>query len=172
MARRPLYPVTPGETAIDRLLNQTLPNIIQQEMQRAERSEAIEREQEQFETRMMYQVQRDNIEDKRNYNKDVLPYLEGIESSKNNRDSDTYESNLNIYEKIVNDPLNAKLIGPNARTQLTSYKNDLATLKDNNNTAQTKLDTMNNPNSLPDDITAAYKWLFIRCELCSRIGSN
>ena len=61
---------------------------------------------------------------------------------------------------MVNDPLNAKLIGPNARTQLTSYKNTLTTLKDNNNTAQTKLDTMNNPNSLPDDITAAYKWLF------------
>ena len=28
MARRPLYPATPGETAIDRLLNQTIPNVI------------------------------------------------------------------------------------------------------------------------------------------------
>jgi len=66
VARRPLYPVTPGETAIDRLLNQTLPNIIQQEMQRAERNEAREREEEQFQTRMMYQAQRDGIEDRRN----------------------------------------------------------------------------------------------------------
>ena len=49
---------------------------------------------------MMYQVQRDNIEYKTNFNTLVLPYLEGIETSKNNRDSDTYESNLNIYEKM------------------------------------------------------------------------
>ena len=39
MARRPLYPRTQGETAIDRLLNQTLPNIIKEESARNEREE-------------------------------------------------------------------------------------------------------------------------------------
>ena len=42
MARRPLYPRTPGETAIDRLLNQTLPNIIKEESARNEREELRE----------------------------------------------------------------------------------------------------------------------------------
>jgi len=37
MARRPLYPNLPGEQALDRLLNQTLPNLIQQREAKLER---------------------------------------------------------------------------------------------------------------------------------------
>ena len=40
MARRPLYPQLPGEQAVDRLLNQTLPNLIQQRQQRQEREQS------------------------------------------------------------------------------------------------------------------------------------
>ena len=159
MARRPLYPVTPGETAIDRLLNQTLPNIIQQEMQRAERNEAREREEEQFQTRMMYQAQRDGIEDRRNYNRDVAPYLEGLEVAFNNRDSKSAQSNLNIYEMYVNDPENLKLIGPNAKSKLANYKTKLKSLEDANTTAQGYMDTLNDPQASQDDTTAAYKWM-------------
>tara|TARA_R100000654_G_scaffold56020_1_gene82339 strand:+ start:2095 stop:4065 length:1971 start_codon:yes stop_codon:yes gene_type:complete len=159
MARRPLYPVTPGETAVDRLLNETLPNIIQQEMQRAERNEAREREEQQFQTRMMYQAQRDDIEDRRNYNRDVAPYLEGLEVAFNNRDSKSAESNLNIYEMYVNDPANAKLIGPDAKSKLTEYKTTLKNLGDANTKAQGFMDTLNDPQASQDDTTAAYKWM-------------
>jgi hypothetical protein len=44
VARRTLYPTTPGETAIDRLLNQTLPNILKEERARQEREELREEE--------------------------------------------------------------------------------------------------------------------------------
>jgi len=40
MARKTLYPRLPGETAVDRLLNQTLPNLIQQREARIEREQA------------------------------------------------------------------------------------------------------------------------------------
>lgn len=40
MARKPLYPQLPGEQAVDRLLNQTLPNLIQQRQQRQEREQS------------------------------------------------------------------------------------------------------------------------------------
>jgi hypothetical protein len=159
VARRPLYPVTPGETAIDRLLNQTLPQIVQQEMQRAERNEAREREDLQFKTRMMYQAQRDDIEDRRNYNRDVAPYLEGVEVAINNRDSKSLESNLNIYEMYVNDPENAKFLGPDAKSKLTTYKATLKNLGDANTKAQGYMDTLNNPQASQDDTTAAYKWM-------------
>jgi len=159
VARRPLYPVTPGETAIDRLLNQTLPQIVQQEMQRAERNEAREREDLQFKTRMMYQAQRDDIEDRRNYNRDIAPYLEGVEVAINNRDSKSLESNLNIYEMYVNDPENAKFLGPDAKSKLTTYKATLKNLGDANTKAQGYMDTLNNPQASQDDTTAAYKWM-------------
>jgi len=44
MARNPLYPKLPGEQAVDRLLNQTLPNILQQREQRLQRKEDIQRQ--------------------------------------------------------------------------------------------------------------------------------
>lgn len=44
MARKPLYPQLPGEQAVDRLLNQTLPNILQQREQRLQRQEDIARQ--------------------------------------------------------------------------------------------------------------------------------
>ena len=43
-ARKPLYPQLPGEQAVDRLLNQTLPNILQQREQRLQRQEDIQRQ--------------------------------------------------------------------------------------------------------------------------------
>ena len=43
MARNPLIPRTPGEQAVDRLLNQTLPQLIQNQQRRQEREEDIAR---------------------------------------------------------------------------------------------------------------------------------
>jgi hypothetical protein len=44
MARRPLYPNLPGEQALDRLLNQTLPNLVQQREAKIQREEDIRRQ--------------------------------------------------------------------------------------------------------------------------------
>ena len=43
MARNPLIPRTPGEQAVDRLLNQTLPQLIQNQQRKQEREENIAR---------------------------------------------------------------------------------------------------------------------------------
>ena len=43
MARNPLIPRTPGQQAVDRLLNQTIPQLIQNQQRRQEREEDIAR---------------------------------------------------------------------------------------------------------------------------------
>ena len=42
MARNPIYPTTPGETAVDRLLNQTLPQLIAQGQENKRREQELE----------------------------------------------------------------------------------------------------------------------------------
>ena len=69
MARRPLYPVTPGETAIDRLLNQTLPNILKEERERQEREELREEERARYSAEFKYRVERDTKYDSDNFKK-------------------------------------------------------------------------------------------------------
>ena len=39
MARRTLYPTLPGESAVDRLLNQTLPQLVKDRQASAERAQ-------------------------------------------------------------------------------------------------------------------------------------
>ena len=63
MARRPLYPATPGETAIDRLLNQTIPNVINAERDRQEREEIRAEDLRRYNEEMDYRAKRDGVAD-------------------------------------------------------------------------------------------------------------
>tara|TARA_R100000734_G_C3319012_1_gene114022 strand:- start:5738 stop:7582 length:1845 start_codon:yes stop_codon:yes gene_type:complete len=86
MARRPLYPVTPGETAIDRLLNQTLPNILKEERERQEREELREEERARYSAEFKYRVERDTKYDSDNFKKQDTDYTLNIEKAIQNND--------------------------------------------------------------------------------------
>ena len=81
MARRPLYPNLPGEQALDRLLNQTLPNLVQQREAKIQREEDIRRQdrirQENLaidEKRYQENKDRINLNDKRDANDKIFNF--------------------------------------------------------------------------------------------------
>ena len=70
MARRTLYPTLPGESAVDRLLNQTLPQLVKDRQASAERAQqrqdtldARKQSQENFETNFTYVTEQDRLKE-------------------------------------------------------------------------------------------------------------
>ena len=91
MARRPLYPNLPGEQALDRLLNQTLPNLVQQREAKIQREEDIRRQDRIREENLAidekrYQENKDriNLNDKRDANDKIFNFkMNAIEAYEN-----------------------------------------------------------------------------------------
>lgn len=101
MARRTLYPTTPGETAVDRLLNQTLPNIIKEERARSEREELRQEEKARYEAEFQYRVARDTKTDLDNFTSDFNNYY--IAAMRDKEDKNYDGGNIHILEKHVMD---------------------------------------------------------------------
>ena len=102
MARRPLYPVTPGETAVDRLLNQTLPNILKEERARQEREELREEERARYAAEFQYRVNRDTKIDNDNFRKEDIGYGLEIEKSLSENDYASARSLINARDTLYN----------------------------------------------------------------------
>ena len=103
VARRPLYPVTPGETAIDRLLNQTLPNILKEERARQEREELREQENARYAAEFKYRVDRDTKIDSDNFKKQNTSYGLSITEALNKNDYSTARALQLARETHYND---------------------------------------------------------------------
>jgi len=101
MARRTLYPTTPGETAIDRLLNQTLPNILKEERARSEREELREEEKARYQAEFQYRVARDTKTDLDNFTSDFNNYY--LATMRDKEDKNYDGGSIHILEKHVND---------------------------------------------------------------------
>ena len=99
MARRPLYPRTPGETAIDRLLNQTLPNIIKEESARNEREELREEEKARYRSELAYKVARDTKTDQENFDNQYNQYYSASLNDKETKNFDG--ANIDILQSIA-----------------------------------------------------------------------
>ena len=99
MARRTLYPTTPGETAVDRLLNQTLPNIIKEERARSEREELRQEEKARYEAEFKYRVARDTKTDLDNFTSDFNNYYMATMRDKEDKNYDG--GSIHILEKHV-----------------------------------------------------------------------
>ena len=99
MARRPLYPRTPGETAIDRLLNQTLPNIIKEESSRNEREELREEEKARYRSELAYKVARDTKTDQENFDNQYNQYYSASLNDKETKNFDG--ANIDILQSIA-----------------------------------------------------------------------
>ena len=99
MARRPLYPRTPGETAIDRLLNQTLPNIIKEESARNEREELREEEKARYRSELAYKVARDTKTDQENFDNQYNQYYSASLYDKETKNFDG--ANIDILQSIA-----------------------------------------------------------------------
>ena len=105
MARRTLYPTTPGETAVDRLLNQTLPNIIKEERARSEREELRQEEKARYEAEFKYRVARDTKTDLDNFTSDFNNYYMATMRDKEDKNYDGGRITLGIEMryKALND---------------------------------------------------------------------
>lgn len=103
MARRPLYPVTPGETAVDRLLNQTLPNILKEERARQEREELREEEKNRYAAEFKYRVGRDTKIDNDNFRKEDNQYGIDITRALENNNFTTAKALFSARETLYNE---------------------------------------------------------------------
>ncbi len=120
MARRTLYPTTPGETAIDRLLNQTLPNILKEERARSEREELREEEKARYQAEFQYRVQRDTKTDIENFNSQFDNYYLAAMEDKETKNFDG--GNIFVLEKHAN---NSKFTSDNQLNIIKTLKSDL-----------------------------------------------
>jgi len=148
MARRPLYPNLPGEQALDRLLNQTLPNLVQQREAKIQREEDIRRQdrirQENLaidEKRYQENKDRINLNDKRDANDKIFNFkMNAIEAyekgdmSKGDAYTDKMEQVASEYNiTIADDPEELKQSSiKRGEVKLTyqSYKTDFLRAKD------------------------------------------
>jgi hypothetical protein len=120
MARRTLYPTTPGETAIDRLLNQTLPNILKEERARQEREELREEEKARYQAEFQYRVERDTKTDRDNFNSQFDNYYLAAMEDKENKNFDG--GNIFVLEKHAN---NSKFTSDSQLNIIKTLKSDL-----------------------------------------------
>jgi len=148
MARRPLYPNLPGEQALDRLLNQTLPNLVQQREAKIQREEDIRRQDRIREENLAidekrYQENKDriNLNDKRDANDKIFNFkMNAIEAyekgdmSKGDAYTDKMEQVASEYNiTIADDPEELKQSSiKRGEVKLTyqSYKTDFLRAKD------------------------------------------
>ena len=108
MARRPLYPATPGETAIDRLLNQTIPNVINAERDRQEREEIRAEDLRRYNEDMRYRAERDGVDDFRKFKTEFDTGFSNVKKAILTNDYDLAKVELDALTLSVNDPTNAK----------------------------------------------------------------
>ena len=134
MARRTLYPTTPGETAVDRLLNQTLPNIIKEERARSEREELRQEEKARYQAEFQYRVERDTKSDRDNFNSQFDSYYLNAMEDKETKNFDG--GAIFVLEKHAN---NSKFTTENQLNIVKTLKSDL----ENGQTFSNKID-MNN----------------------------
>lgn len=120
MARRTLYPTTPGETAIDRLLNQTLPNILKEERARQEREELREEEKARYQAEFQYRVERDTKTDRENFSNQFDNYYLAAMEDKETKNFDG--GAIHILEKHVN---NSKFASDTQLDTVKTLKSDL-----------------------------------------------
>ena len=148
MARRPLYPNLPGEQALDRLLNQTLPNLVQQREAKIQREEDIRRQDRIREENLAidekrYQENKDriNLNDKRDANDKIFNFkMNAIEAyekgdmSKGDAYTDKMQQVASEYNiAIADDPEELKQSSvKRGEVKLTyqSYKTDFLRAKD------------------------------------------
>ena len=90
MARNPIYPTSAGQTAVDRLLNQTLPRIIQDKQARDERAQqrqdtldARKQQQDNYEQNYDYTIKRDLKNDQIRKEDKIIKLLAQASSSSN-----------------------------------------------------------------------------------------
>ena len=108
MARRPLYPATPGETAIDRLLNQTIPNVINAERDRQEREEIRAEDLRRYNEDMRYRAERDGVDDFRKFKTEFDTGFSNVKKAILTNDYDLAKVELDALTLNINDPTNAK----------------------------------------------------------------
>ena len=148
MARRPLYPNLPGEQALDRLLNQTLPNLVQQREAKIQREEDIRRQdrirQENLaidEKRYQENKDRINLNDKRDANDKIFNFkMNAIEAyekgdmSKGDAYTDKMQQVASEYNiAIADDPEELKqssIKRGDVKLKYQSYKTDFLRAKD------------------------------------------
>jgi len=128
MARRPLYPNLPGEQALDRLLNQTLPNLIQQRQAKLERDRDREDRLEQQRINNQFNQETLNlrkleIEDKyRNEASEDIRII--IDSAEKFAADGNYEQAINILDRGETKAKNGKYTKDIVETfNFDSYRN-------------------------------------------------
>ena len=125
MARRPLYPATPGETAIDRLLNQTIPNVINAERDRKERQEIRAEDLRRYNEEMDYRAERDGVDDFRKFKTEFDTGFGNVKKAILTNDYDLATVELDALTLNVNDPTNAKHMTEEYRNRYNNLKQQI-----------------------------------------------
>ena len=125
MARRPLYPATPGETAIDRLLNQTIPNVINAERDRQERQDVRAEDLRRYNEDMDYRAERDGVDDFRKFKSEFDTGFSGVKKAILTNDYDLATVELDALTLNVNDPENAKHMTEEYRNRYNNLKQQI-----------------------------------------------
>jgi len=159
MARNPLYPRSAGETAVDRLLNQTLPRIIKDKQDRDDRAQqrqdtldARAQQQENFNKQFTYGVEQDAL--KESNRKD--------EKVSNHFSKATSYAMVGKYEEAESEYQNGLFWAGKWGLSHKDYGSETSRIKidkvrTTNNTYDTAIGVFNSSMSSPDSILSAGK---------------
>ena len=159
MARNPLYPRSAGETAVDRLLNQTLPRIIKDKQDRDDRAQqrqdtldARAQQQENFNKQFSYGIEQDKLKESNRKDEKVSTHFSTA----------TSYAMVGKYEEAESEYQNGLFWAGKWGLSHKDYGSETSRIKidkvrTTNNTYDTAIGVFNSSMSSPDSILSAGK---------------
>ena len=159
MARNPLYPRSAGETAVDRLLNQTLPRIIKDKQDRDDRAQqrqdtldARAQQQENFNKQFTYGIEQDKLKESNRKDEKVSTHFSTA----------TSYAMVGKYEEAESEYQNGLFWAGKWGLSHKDYGSETSRIKidkvrTTNNTYDTAIGVFNSSMSSPDSVLSAGK---------------
>tara|TARA_R100001591_G_scaffold73548_1_gene81607 strand:+ start:225 stop:2075 length:1851 start_codon:yes stop_codon:yes gene_type:complete len=120
MARRTLLPNTPAETAIDRLLNQTLPKIVTDKQNLIDKEQTRAREDARYSAELEYRVERDLSEEFTNFRNNLNNKIGDVKKLILTNDFDAAKIEFDTLNIEASSADNAKFMNEEFRTRINN----------------------------------------------------